>query len=123
MEDKVSFDNGDVFFKFTGRDTYRAVKQFIKNGLGLSKGDIENEIKAAAFEYASKAIENYSVPNAFRDAIESRITSALRSVRAYSSWDSVILSMIEKAIEKEVKEQVDKIIKERIAVTIRQEGL
>ena len=32
-------------FKFSGDETYKAVANFIKNGLGLSKQDILDQIK------------------------------------------------------------------------------
>ena len=105
----------DMYFKFSGRDTYKAVKEFIKNGLGLSKEDIEAEIRAYGEEAARKAVNVTQVPLAIKYQIEQRIDEALKAGYGWSGKER-LKEVIEKAVEAEVKKQVAEVIREKVKV-------
>lgn len=105
----------DMYFKFSGRDTYKAVKEYIKNGLGLSKEDIESEIRAYGEEAARKAVNVTQVPLAIKYQIEQRIDEALKAGYGWSGKER-LKEVIEKAVEAEVKKQVAEVIREKVKV-------
>lgn len=105
----------DMYFKFSGRDTYKAVKEYIKNGLGLSKEDIEAEIRAYGEEAARKAVNVTQVPLAIKYQIEQRIDEALKAGYGWSGKER-LKEVIEKAVEAEVKKQVAEVIREKVKV-------
>lgn len=105
----------DMYFKFSGRDTYKAVKEYIKNGLGLSKEDIEAEIRAYGEAAAERAINSYQVPRALNSRIDERIDMALNAGYGYTGH-SRLKELIVKAVEVEVKKQVAEVIREKVKV-------
>lgn len=105
----------DMVFKFSGRDTYKAVKEYIKNGLGLSKEDIEAEIRAYAEERAREAVNVTQVPLAIKYQIDKRIDEALNA-DYWCSGKGRLKEIIEKMVEAEVKKQVAEVIREKVKV-------
>lgn len=85
----------DIYFKFSGADTYKAVKNYIKNGLGLNRQDIADQIKNEAISYAEKAINEFHMSKRVDTLIEQRITRALTDKYGWNSSDS-LKSYIEK---------------------------
>lgn len=104
----------DMYFKFSGRDTYKAVKEYIKNGLGLSKEDIEAEIRAYGEEAARKAVNVTQVPLAIKYQIEQRIDEALKAEYGWSGKER-LRDVIEKAVRAEVQKQVSEVVREKMA--------
>lgn len=104
----------DMYFKFSGRDAYKAVKEYIKNGLGLSKEDIEAEIRAYGEAAAERAINGYQVPTALNCRIDERIDMALNAGFGYTGH-AKLKEIIVKAVEAEVKKQVAEVIREKMA--------
>ncbi len=105
----------DMYFKFSGRDTYKAVKEYIKNGLGLSKEDIEAEIRAYGEEAARKAVNVTQVPLAIQYQVEHRIDEALNAGFGYTGHER-LKQIIERAVEAEVKKQVAEVIRDKVKV-------
>ena len=105
----------DMYFKFSGRDTYKAVKEYIKNGLGLSKEDIEAEIRAYGEAAAERAINSYQVPLALNSRIDERIDMAMNAGFGYTGHER-LKQIIERAVEAEVKKQVAEVIREKVKV-------
>lgn len=105
----------DMYFKLSGRDTYKAVKEYIKNGLGLSKEDIEAEIRAYGEEAALKAVNVTQVPLAIKYQIDQRIDEALKAGYGWSGKER-LKEVIEKAVEAEVKKQVAEVVREKVKV-------
>lgn len=104
----------DIYFKITGSDTYKAVKQYIKNGLGLSKEDIEIEIRSYACKVAEQAVEKAQLPRILEDKIDRRINEALTGGYGWNG-QSELKHIIEKAVEAEVQKQVAKVVQEKMA--------
>ena len=109
----------DFYFKFSGADTYKAVRNFIKNGLGLNRQDIADQIKNEAISYAEKAINEFHMSKRVDTLIEQRITRALVNRFGYDSSDS-LKSYIEKRVEAEVRNQVSEIIKNNFVFKIKE---
>lgn len=109
----------DIYFKFSGADTCKAVKNYIKNGLGLNKQDIADQIKNEAISYAEKAINEFHMSKRIDTLIEQRITRVLVDRYGYNSSDS-LKSYIEKRVEAEVRNQVSEIIKNNFVFKIKE---
>lgn len=106
-------------FKFSGDETYKAVSNFIKNGLGLSKQDILAQIKNEAISYAEKAIQEFHMSKRIDDLIEERISKAMISKFGWNSNQS-LKNYIEERVDTEVKNQVSKIIKDNFVFKIKE---
>lgn len=106
-------------FKFSGDETYKAVENFIKNGLGLSKQDIIDQIKNEAISYAGKAIEEFHMSKRIDDLIEERISKAMISKFGWNSNES-LKNYIERKVDAEVNNQVSKIIKDNFVFKIKE---
>ena len=109
----------DIYFKFSGADTYKAVKNFIKNGLGLNKQDIISQIKNEAITYAEKAIQEFHMSRRIDDLIEERITKAMIGKFGYNNNES-LKNYIERKVDAEVNNQVSKIIKDNFVFKIKE---
>lgn len=109
----------DFYFKFSGADTYKAVKNFIKNGLGLNKQDIINQIKNEAIAYSEKAIQEFHMSKRIDDLIEERISRAMVDRFGWGSNQS-LKNYIEERVDTEVKNQVSKIIKDNFVFKIKE---
>lgn len=109
----------DFYFKFSGADTYKAVKNFIKNGLGLNKQDIINIIKDTAISYAEKAIQEFHVPKRIDELIEERISKALADRFGWGA-NASLKNYIEKRIDTEINNQVSEIIKNNFVFKIKE---
>lgn len=109
----------DMIFKFSGRDTLKAVKQYIHNGLGLSREDIKKEIRADAQRIAYEAVRDFVINNEVTVEIRKKITDALRSYNPHHSPEYVLAELIKNAIDREVRDQVSAIVKERLEVVVK----
>ena len=109
----------DFYFKFSGADTYKAVKNFIKNGLGLNKQDIINQIKNESITYAEKAIQEFHMSKRIDDLIEERISKAMVDKFGWGSNQS-LKNYIERKVDAEVNNQVSKIIKDNFVFKIKE---
>lgn len=109
----------DFYFKFSGADTYKAVTNFIKNGLGLNKQDIISQIKNEAISYAEKAIQEFHMSKRIDDLIEERISRAMVDRFGWGSNQS-LKNYIEERVDTEVKNQVSKIIKDNFVFKIKE---
>lgn len=109
----------DFYFKFSGADTYKAVENFIKNGLGLNKQDIINQIKNEAITYAEKAIKEFHMSKRIDDLIEERISKAMVDKFGWGSNQS-LKNYIERKVDAEVNNQVSKIIKDNFIFKIKE---
>lgn len=110
----------DIYFKITGSDTYKAVKQYIHNGLGLNKEDIKNEVVAEAKRQTAKVLSEQDIPAAFSAEIQKKIDRALYKRFGWCGNNS-FGKYIEDIIRAEVKKQVSEIIKEKVNVILREE--
>ena len=106
-------------FKFSGDETYKAVSNFIKNGLGLNKQDIINQIKNEAIAYAEKAIQEFHMSKRIDNLIEERISSAMIGKFGWNSNES-LKNYIEKRIDIEINNQVSEIIKNNFVFKIKE---
>ena len=106
----------DVFFKFTGRDTYKAVKQYIKNGLGLSKENIELEIKNAGIQYAERVLDSKAIELEIDRMLERKINSAFGRYDP----DTWLIRIVEDAVRRTVEKRVDEIMKEKFVDIMRE---
>lgn len=109
----------DFYFKFSGADTYKAVKNFIKNGLGLNKQDIISQIKNEAITYAEKAIQEFHMSKRIDDLIEEKISKAMIGKFGWDYNDS-LKKYIERKVDTEVSNQVSKIIKDNFVFKIKE---
>lgn len=109
----------DFYFKFSGADTYKAVANFIKNGLGLNKQDIISQIKNEAISYAEKAIKEFHMSKRIDDLIEERISRAMVDRFGWGSNQS-LKNYIEERVDIEVKNQVSKIIQDNFVFKIKE---
>lgn len=106
----------DFYFKFSGADTYKAVENFIKNGLGLNKQDIIDQIKNEAISYAEKAIKEFHMSKRIDNLIEERISRAM--IDKFGSLQ--LKDYIERKVGAEVNNQVSKIIKDNFVFKIKE---
>lgn len=109
----------DMIFKFSGRDTLKAVKQYIHNGLGLSREDIKKEIRADAQRIANEAVRDLVIDDKVTVEIRKKITDVLRNFNQHHSPEYVLVELIKNAIDREVRDQVSAIVKERLEVVVK----
>lgn len=109
----------DMIFKFSGRDTLKAVKQYIHNGLGLSREDIKKEIRADAQRIANEAVRDLVINDKVPVEIRKKITDVLRSYNPHHSPEYVLTELIKNAIDREVSAQVSALVKERLEVVVK----
>lgn len=109
----------DMIFKFSGRDTLKAVKQYIHNGLGLSREDIKKEIRADAQRIANEAVRDLVIDGKVTVEIRKKITDALQRYNPHHSPEYVLAELIKDAIDREVNAQVSALVKERIEVVLK----
>lgn len=109
----------DFYFKFSGADTYKAIKNFIENGLGLNKQDIINQIKNETITYAEKAIQEFHMSKRIDNLIEERISKAMMGKFGWDYNDS-LKKYIERKVDAEVSNQVSKIIKDNFVFKIKE---
>lgn len=109
----------DFYFKFSGADTYKAVKNFIKNGLGLTRQDVLNQIKDEAIFYAEKAIQEFHMSERIDNLIEEKISKALAGKFGWNYNDS-LKNYIKRKVDTEIKNQVSEIIKNNFVFKIKE---
>ena len=106
----------DMCFKFTGADTYKAVKQYIKNGLGLSKEDIELEIKNAGIQYADRVLDSKAIELEIDRVLERKINSVLGRYDP----DTRLIRIVEDTVKRTVEKRVAEIMKEKFVDIMRE---
>lgn len=113
-------DLGDYNFtlKINGGDVYKAVKNFIKNGLGLKKEDIIQEIKNQSIDFAKEALNETLIDKKLNEEINNRIYKALNSSFGWNYQDS-LKEYIERKINEEIKKCIAETIKEKITVQFK----
>lgn len=106
----------DMCFKFTGADTYKAVKQYIKNGLGLSKEDIELEIRNAGIEHAERVLDSKAIELEIDRVLERKIDNVL----GHYDPNTRLIRIVEDSVRKAVEKRVDEIMKEKFMDIMRE---
>lgn len=105
-------EHPNVIFKFSGRDTYKAVKQYIHHGLGLSKEDIQKEIKEEALRYT----RNVELDNIINERIENKINSLIND-----ALEKIFGFYPKYEIEKVVRSKADEMIRKAVDEAIRKQ--
>lgn len=107
----------NVTFKFTGRDTLKAVKQYIHNGLGLSKEDITKAIKDEAFRYVQDDQFDKIVRKMINDKVSGIIDEAVRRAFGYFPGDQIERTVRQRA-DKKIDEMIEECIKKQFSAAI-----
>ena len=108
----------NVTFKFTGRDTLKAVKQYIHNGLGLSKEDIKKAIKDESIRYVQDVSFDNMVKKIVDDKISAITNDILRKEFGYFPGEQVARIIREKA-DKKINEMIDECIKTQFSEALK----
>lgn len=106
----------DIYFKITGADTYKAVKQYIKNGLGLSKEDIELEIQNAGIKFAERVLDSKAIELEIDRVLERKIDNALGRYDP----NTRLIRIVEDTVKRTVEKRVDEIMKEKFVDIMRE---
>lgn len=102
----------NMVFKFSMSDTYKAVKQYIETGLGLTPEDLENCVK----EYAEKRIKDVDLDSIIsREVLKSMGNMTYRN--GYLSSDG-LRSFVERTVREEVKRQVSAVVNAQVKVVL-----
>ena len=105
-----------MYFKITGADTYKAVKQYIKNGLGLSKEDIELEIQNAGIKFAERVLDSKAIELEIDRVIEWKINNALGRYGP----NTTLIKIVEDTVRIIAEKKVDEIMKEKFVDIMRE---
>lgn len=108
----------NVTFKFTGRDTLKAVKQYIHNGLGLSKEDITKAIKDEAIRY----VQDVQFDNIVRTMINVKVAEIINDVvkREFGYLPGEQLArIIRQRADKKINEMIDECIKTQFSEALK----
>lgn len=108
----------NVTFKFTGRDTLKAVKQYIHNGLGLSKEDIKKAIKDEAIRYVQDVQFDNRVKKIVDDRVSAITNDAIRKEFGYFPGEQLARIIRQKA-DKKIDEMIDECIKTQFSKALK----
>lgn len=111
-------EHPNVTFKFSGRDTYKAVKQYIHNGLGLSKEDIEKAIKDEAMRYVQDVRFDYMVVNRVESRVDKMIADTLKKIYGYFP-ESEITKIVRSKADEMIRKSIDEAIKTQFSQALK----
>lgn len=107
-------ENGDFILKVKFQDTYKALANYINNGLGIKREDVERYLE----DFARKAVNEYDFYPIIKTVINERILEVFK--KQYSYWpDTGLKAYFEKAIKDEISRQVSHTVKEQIRVVLK----
>ena len=107
-------DNSDFVLKVKFQDTYKALANYIKNGLGITRDDVEKYLR----DFAHDAVREYDFCPAVKSVINERMVEVFRERYSYSP-DRGLKSYIEKAVRDEISKQVSEAVKEQVRVVLK----
>ncbi len=115
----------DMYFKFSGKDTYKAVKQYIENGLGLNKENIEHQIKEEALDRLQNIVIDQDIIKLLNERIDWHIEQAMKHYGSgypcscSSAVTASVASLIKSRVNAEIDRQVSEAIKDKITVYLK----
>lgn len=107
-------DNGDFVLKVKFQDTYKALANYINNGLGIKRDDVERYIE----DFARKVIHEYDFYPVIKAVMNEKLTEVFRERYSYLP-DKGLKSYLEKIIKDEISKQVSETIKEQVKVVLK----
>ena len=109
-------DNGDFILKVKFQDTYKALANYINNGLGIKRDDVERHLE----DFARKVVSEYNFYPVVKEVINDKMMQLFRE--KYSYWpDKGLKNYLEKVIKDEISRQVSETVKEQIKVVLKEE--
>ena len=102
--------------KLKFQDTYKAVANYIRNGLGIKRDDVEKYIQG----FVREVISGYDFYPVIKDVVRDKMAEALKERYSYTP-ESDMRKYIERAIRDEVTKQVSDVIKDQVKVVLKEQ--
>lgn len=109
-------ENGDFILKVKFQDTYKALANYINNGLGIKRDDVERYLE----DFARKIINEYNFYPVIKTVIDEKLVSVFREKYSYLP-DKGLRSYLEKIVKDEISKQVSETIKEQVKVVLKEQ--
>ena len=107
-------ENGDFILKVKFQDTYKALANYINNGLGIKREDVERYLE----DFARKAVKEYDFYPAIKSVINDKMIEVFRERYSYYP-DKGLKSYIEKVVKDEITKQVSETVKEQVRIVLK----
>lgn len=109
----------DIVVKVSGRDVYKAVKQYLNNGLGLTKEEVQAQIKEKAESWARDHLVKEQVERIIKEQVNKTMHAAVLSATGYPDYyplntKAALKEYITKKIEGEITKVAAEITKDAV---------
>lgn len=109
-------DNGDFILKVKFQDTYKALANYINNGLGIKRDDVEKYLE----DFARKIVNDYDFYPVIKSVIDDKMIQTFRERYSYYP-DKGLKSYLEKVVKEEISKQVSETVKEQVRVVLKEQ--
>lgn len=104
----------EFVLKVKFQDTYKAIANYIRNGLGITREDVEKYLH----DFAKDIVAGYDFYPAIQSVIDAKMIQVFRERYSYYP-DKGLKGYIEKAIRDEVSNQVKAVVQDVVKDTVK----
>ena len=109
----------DIVVRVSARDVYKAVKNYLNNGLGLTKEEVQAQIKERAESWVRDSILEKQMDKIIREKVDEALRDAVMSATGHPYYyplntKEALKEYIKKRIEGEITKVAAEITKDAV---------